>query len=80
MPMWLMTMLLPVGMLARSEARLSPVLVDRVLTVLTKLRDAGTAVLLVEQVIEKALAVADRGDRQHLLLTAAQGRATVIPL
>jgi branched-chain amino acid transport system ATP-binding protein len=37
-----------------------PVLVDRVLTVLTKLRDAGTAVLLVEQVIEKALAVADR--------------------
>ena len=47
-------------MLDEPSAGLSPVLVDRVLTVLTKLRDAGTAVLLVEQVIEKALAVADR--------------------
>jgi branched-chain amino acid transport system ATP-binding protein len=47
-------------MLDEPSAGLSPVLVDRVLAVLTKLRDAGTAVLLVEQVIEKALAVADR--------------------
>jgi len=47
-------------MLDEPSAGLSPVLVDRVLMVLTKLRDAGTAVLLVEQVIEKALAVADR--------------------
>jgi branched-chain amino acid transport system ATP-binding protein len=47
-------------MLDEPSAGLSPVLIDRVLTVLTKLRDAGTAVLLVEQVIEKALAVADR--------------------
>jgi branched-chain amino acid transport system ATP-binding protein len=39
-------------MLDEPSAGLSPVLVDRVLTVLTKLRDAGTAVLLVEQVIE----------------------------
>jgi branched-chain amino acid transport system ATP-binding protein len=43
-----------------SASGLSPVLVDRVLTVVAKLRDAGTAVLLVEQLIEKALAVANR--------------------
>jgi branched-chain amino acid transport system ATP-binding protein len=36
------------------------VLVDRVLVVARRLRDAGTAVLLVEQLIEKALALADR--------------------
>jgi branched-chain amino acid transport system ATP-binding protein len=36
------------------------VLVDRVLAVVTKLQKTGTAVLLVEQLIEKALAVADR--------------------
>ncbi|MDO8875778.1 MAG: ABC transporter ATP-binding protein, partial [Pseudolabrys sp.] len=42
------------------SAGLSPVLVDRVLAVVAKLQKAGTAVLLVEQLIEKALAVADR--------------------
>jgi branched-chain amino acid transport system ATP-binding protein len=36
------------------------VLVDRVLVVVKRLREAGTAVLLVEQLIEKALALADR--------------------
>jgi branched-chain amino acid transport system ATP-binding protein len=36
------------------------VLVDRVLAAAGRLRDAGTAVLLVEQLIEKALALADR--------------------
>jgi branched-chain amino acid transport system ATP-binding protein len=36
------------------------VLVDRVLVVVQRLRDSGTAVLLVEQLIQKALAVADR--------------------
>jgi branched-chain amino acid transport system ATP-binding protein len=36
------------------------VLVDRVLAAAAQLRDAGTAVLLVEQLIEKSLAVADR--------------------
>jgi branched-chain amino acid transport system ATP-binding protein len=39
---------------------LAPVLVDRVLAVAAQLRDAGTAVLLVEQLIEKALALAGR--------------------
>jgi branched-chain amino acid transport system ATP-binding protein len=55
-------------MLDEPSAGLSPVLVDRVFSVLAKLRADGTAVLLVEQLIEKALAVADR------LYALAQGR------
>ena len=47
-------------MLDEPSAGLSPVLVDRVLTVVERLRDGGTAVLLVEQLIEKALRVANR--------------------
>ena len=50
------------------SAGLSPVLVDRVLGVLARLRDTGTAVLLVEQLVEKTLAVADRA------YALAQGR------
>ena len=46
-------------MLDEPSAGLLPVLVDRVLAVVTKLQKTGTAVLLVEQLIEKALAVAD---------------------
>ena len=47
-------------MLDEPSAGLSPVLVDRVLVVVQRLRDSGTAVLLVEQLIQKALALADR--------------------
>ena len=47
-------------MLDEPSAGLSPVLVDRVLTAAGRLRDAGTAILLVEQLIEKALKLADR--------------------
>ncbi len=47
-------------MLDEPSAGLSPVLVDRVLSAAGRLREAGTAVLLVEQLIEKALALADR--------------------
>jgi len=47
-------------MLDEPSAGLSPVLVDRVLDVVHRLREGGTAVLLVEQLIEKALALADR--------------------
>jgi branched-chain amino acid transport system ATP-binding protein len=47
-------------MLDEPSAGLSPVLVDRVLAAVGQLRDAGTAVLLVEQLIEKALVLADR--------------------
>ena len=47
-------------MLDEPSAGLSPVLVDRVLGVLAELRRGGTAVLLVEQLIDKAVALADR--------------------
>jgi branched-chain amino acid transport system ATP-binding protein len=47
-------------MLDEPSAGLSPVLVDRVLSVLALLSRQGTAVLLVEQLVEKALAVANR--------------------
>ncbi|MET7246708.1 ABC transporter ATP-binding protein [Methylobacterium sp. EM32] len=47
-------------MLDEPSAGLSPVLVDRVLEVVTRLRRQGTAVLLVEQLVEKARAVSDR--------------------
>ena len=47
-------------MLDEPSAGLSPVLVDRVLGVVSALREKGTSVLLVEQLIEKALAVSDR--------------------
>ncbi len=55
-------------MLDEPSAGLSPVLVDRVLSVVSQLRERGTSVLLVEQLIEKALAVADR------VYALAQGR------
>lgn len=47
-------------MLDEPSAGLSPVLVDRVLAVVTRLRASGTSILLVEQLIEKVLAVSDR--------------------
>jgi branched-chain amino acid transport system ATP-binding protein len=47
-------------MLDEPSAGLSPVLVNRVLNVVGQLRKQGTAVLLVEQLLEKALAAADR--------------------
>jgi branched-chain amino acid transport system ATP-binding protein len=47
-------------MLDEPSAGLSPVLVDRVLVVVRRLREAGTAVLLVEQLIEKAIALGNR--------------------
>ena len=47
-------------MLDEPSAGLSPLLVDRVLSVAARLRETGASVLLVEQLIEKALALADR--------------------
>jgi branched-chain amino acid transport system ATP-binding protein len=47
-------------LLDEPSAGLSPVLVDRVLQTVARLREEGTAVILVEQLIDKALAVADR--------------------
>jgi branched-chain amino acid transport system ATP-binding protein len=65
-------------MLDEPSAGLSPVLVDRVLIVVRRLREAGTAVLLVEQLIEKALALADRVyalARGSIVLEAGTGEA-----
>jgi branched-chain amino acid transport system ATP-binding protein len=65
-------------MLDEPSAGLSPVLVDRVLVVVRRLREAGTAVLLVEQLIEKALAVANRVyalARGSIVLEARTGEA-----
>jgi len=65
-------------MLDEPSAGLSPVLVDRVLVVVRQLRDAGTAVLLVEQLIEKALARANRVyalSRGSIVLEARTGEA-----
>ena len=65
-------------MLDEPSAGLSPVLVDRVLEVVQRLRDAGTAVLLVEQLIDKALALADRVyalARGSVVLEAKTGEA-----
>ena len=65
-------------MLDEPSAGLSPVLVDRVFVVVRKLRETGTAVLLVEQLIEKALALADRVyalARGSIVLEAKTGEA-----
>jgi branched-chain amino acid transport system ATP-binding protein len=65
-------------MLDEPSAGLSPVLVDRVLVVVRRLRETGTAVLLVEQLIEKALALADRVyalARGSIVLEAKTGEA-----
>jgi len=67
-------------MLDEPSAGLSPVLVDRVLDVISRLRGQGTAVLLVEQLLEKALAVADRVCalvHGHIVLEAATGEANL---
>jgi branched-chain amino acid transport system ATP-binding protein len=64
-------------MLDEPSAGLSPVLVDRVLVVVRRLRETGTAVL-VEQLIEKALALADRVyalARGAIVLEAGTGEA-----
>jgi branched-chain amino acid transport system ATP-binding protein len=61
-------------MLDEPSEGLSPVLVDCVLAVVARLGRSGTAVLLVEQLIEKALAVADRVyalAQGHIVLEAA---------
>jgi branched-chain amino acid transport system ATP-binding protein len=69
-------------MLDEPSAGLSPVLVDRVLDVIARLRAQGTAVLLVEQLLEKALAAADRVYalvQGHIVLQAATGEADLRP-
>jgi branched-chain amino acid transport system ATP-binding protein len=65
-------------MLDEPSAGLSPVLVDRVLAVAQRLREGGTSVLLVEQLVDKALDLADRVyalARGRIVLEAATGDA-----
>src|SRR5205085_7328213 len=65
-------------MLDEPSAGLSPMLVDRVLAVTGRLRESGVAVLLVEQLIDKVLAVADRiyaMARGRIVLEATTGEA-----
>jgi branched-chain amino acid transport system ATP-binding protein len=67
-------------MLDEPSAGLSPVLVDRVLNVIGQLRQQGTAVLLVEQLLEKALAAADRVYalvQGHIVLEAPTSEANL---
>jgi len=57
---------------------LSPVLVDRVLSVLGTLREAGTTILLVEQLVEKSLVAANRVcamAQGHIVMQANTGEA-----
>ncbi len=58
-------------MLDEPSAGLSPVLVDRVFAVAARLRAEGVAILLVEQLIEKALGLADR------VVALARGRVVL---
>jgi branched-chain amino acid transport system ATP-binding protein len=56
------------------------VLVDRVLNVIGQLRAQGTAVLLVEQLLQKALAAADRVYalvQGHIVLRAPTSEANL---
>jgi branched-chain amino acid transport system ATP-binding protein len=67
-------------MLDEPSAGLSPVLVDRVLTVIAQLQKQGTAVLLVEQLVEKALAAANRVyalSQGRIVLEAATSEANL---
>ena len=65
-------------MLDEPSAGLSPLLVDRVLAVAVRLPESCVAVLLVEQLIDKVLALADRLyalARGRIVLEAATGEA-----
>jgi branched-chain amino acid transport system ATP-binding protein len=65
-------------MLDEPSAGLSPLLVDRVLAVTQRLSQGGVAVLLVEQLVDKVLALADRVyamARGRIVLEAKRGEA-----
>ena len=67
-------------MLDEPSAGLSPVLVDRVISVIDQLRARGTAIVLVEQLLGKALAAADRVYalvQGHVVLQASTGEANL---
>lgn len=71
-------------MLDEPSLGLAPKMVDELLTIARRIADAGTTVLMVEQNVRKALAVADRGyvlERGRLVASGAANllaRSTVI--
>ena len=68
-------------MLDEPSAGLSPVLVDRVLSVLSILKSKGVSILLVEQLIEKSLSVSDRVyalSQGRMVLDAASDETGII--
>ncbi len=71
-------------MLDEPSLGLAPKMVDELLAIARRIADAGTTVLMVEQNVRKALAVADRGyvlERGRLVASGAAGllaRSTVI--
>jgi branched-chain amino acid transport system ATP-binding protein len=48
-------------MLDEPSLGLAPIVVDQVMDVIVKLKAAGTTILLVEQMVERALEIADHG-------------------
>jgi branched-chain amino acid transport system ATP-binding protein len=60
-------------MLDEPSLGLAPIIVDQVLDVVRKLRNEGTTILLVEQMVERALAVADYGYVLQSGRVAAEG-------
>ncbi len=65
-------------MLDEPSLGLAPVLVDRVLGEIDSLHDLGTTILLVEQLAERALELADRGLVMKLGEVVASGEASVL--
>lgn len=57
---------------------LAPLIVDRVMAEVTRLSDEGITVLLVEQIVHKALAVADQGFLLGLGRVVASGPAATL--
>jgi branched-chain amino acid transport system ATP-binding protein len=65
-------------MLDEPSLGLAPRMVDEVLAIIRRIADAGTTVLLVEQNVKKALAVADHGHVMERGTLVAGGPAALL--